>query len=426
MRVENGITIDTDSDLQYVDGKIPYKSMFGYIPSMPDDRDYTYATFKNKEILPSSFENEISSIKDQGSTGLCVGFSSASAQESNAKMRYGEKIDISPSFIYAESKVLDGDNVIGTSIKNALKVLKNIGSCEYDLMPFVDDENTRTNKFPKRTSAMYTNAGKYKIDAYAKVHTVDDIKSAIYNEGEVKTGFQIFETFMKAEDGFIGIIDGRYYGAHDVVLFGWDDNLERVINGVNYKGFFKIKNSWNKQWGNNGIGYLAYGLLDHGTPDGWWKLVLENWTTVIDKGKMLAPNYHKDLWKDNTPSTSSDIMMTLNSTTAYVHGQEVILSRAPEIVNSITLVPIRFVANTMGLYVEYKSKTREIVIKGKGIQVSMTIGDVVAIVNNEKVVMTMAPHESNGVTLLPLRFIAEAFGASVNYIHKTKQININF
>ncbi|HHX61600.1 MAG TPA: hypothetical protein GX707_12965 [Epulopiscium sp.] len=425
MKVENGMTIGNESNLDYV-GDTPYKSRFGYIPSDFDSRDYKYSVFASKEVLPKAFETGITSIKDQGNTGLCVGFSSASVQESNAKMRYGKSIDISPSFIYAESKVLDGDNEVGTSMRNALKVLKDKGSCEYSLMPFIDNEETKSNIFPARTKAIYDNAAKYKIDAYAQTFTVDEVKSALYHEGEVKAGFQVFETFMRAKDGFIGIIDGMYYGAHDVSFFGWDDDLERVINGVNYKGFLKFKNSWDKKWGDNGIGYLAYGLFDHVTKDGWWKLLLEAWTTIIDKGKMIAPNYHRDRWKDNKPSTNADIMMILGSKQAFVKGKEVTLARVPEQINGVTLVPIRFVAESMGLYVEYKPKERSIIAKGMGVVVTMKIGELSATINNQNVVMLAAPQERSGVTLVPLRFIAEAFGAKVDYNHDTKQINISF
>ena len=56
--------------------------------------------------------------------------------------------------------------------------------------------------------------------------------------------------------------------------------------------------------------------------------------------------------------------------------------------------------------------------------IQMQIGNKEAYVNGEKVELLRAPEEQNGTTLVPVRFVAETLGCDVNYDSKTKIITI--
>lgn len=433
MIVKDGKTIEWSDDIIVDEGTPLYKNTFGYIPSPQDDRDYQYKTIKMMSTdLPSSYEVELDKVDDQGRAGACTGFGINVSHNSDAKVRYNKPVRMSPLFPYAEAKKMDRDFTEGTTIRNVMKVSQKLGVPEYDLYPYEDSENVRNCIFPKATKDVYDNANKHKIKSYAQVYTVEELKNAIYNENAVVAGFQVFETFMHAKDGFIGKIDGRYYGGHCVSFVGWDDNLERVIDGIKYKGFIKIQNSWGEAWGDKGFGYLAYDLFNHTTLDGWWRLLLETWTTVDDiddNDPNVNLNYHKEKWLerggDLEPVQNPDIIMTLGEKKAFAWGKEIELIRAPEEKQGVTLVPIRFITEAMGLYVEYKKDTREILIKGLNKNVKMKIGGTHAVVDGKDILMSRAPEEQYGVTLVPVRFIAEAFGAKVDYEHETKKIYIH-
>ena len=59
------------------------------------------------------------------------------------------------------------------------------------------------------------------------------------------------------------------------------------------------------------------------------------------------------------------------------------------------------------------------------IDIVMQLGSKTAVVNGETVELLQAPQAKNGVTQVPLRFVAEALGCKVDYDAKTKGIHIS-
>lgn len=57
-------------------------------------------------------------------------------------------------------------------------------------------------------------------------------------------------------------------------------------------------------------------------------------------------------------------------------------------------------------------------------RINITIGSRKASVNGKTKTLDVAPRAENGVTLVPIRFVAEALGCEVEYNAKTKEITI--
>lgn len=65
-------------------------------------------------------------------------------------------------------------------------------------------------------------------------------------------------------------------------------------------------------------------------------------------------------------------------------------------------------------------------VKGnENMEIKMNIGSKTAYVNGEKRELLRSPEEKDGVTLVPIRFVAEAFGCSVGYEPRTRKITIS-
>lgn len=59
---------------------------------------------------------------------------------------------------------------------------------------------------------------------------------------------------------------------------------------------------------------------------------------------------------------STQIILNLNSNTAYVNGVEVTIDAAPTSINSRTVVPLRFITETLGLKVDWDDETNTVEI----------------------------------------------------------------
>ena len=84
-----------------------------------------------------------------------------------------------------------------------------------------------------------------------------------------------------------------------------------------------------------------------------------------------------------------------------------------------TLVPVRSLAEWCGAKVSYDAKTKTIYCDSFQANISLTIGSKAAQVEsrdeNRTVSLTQPATEIDGYTLVPLRFVAEAFGCNVEY-----------
>ena len=87
----------------------------------------------------------------------------------------------------------------------------------------------------------------------------------------------------------------------------------------------------------------------------------------------------------------------------------------PVIENGRTLAPVRAVAEALGAEVAWDSQTREITISKDDIFVRMAVGENVAYVNGTRIQLDAAPQIINDRTLVPVRFIAESFNLTVDW-----------
>lgn len=83
--------------------------------------------------------------------------------------------------------------------------------------------------------------------------------------------------------------------------------------------------------------------------------------------------------------------------------------------NGRTLAPIRAVSETFGASVEWNENDQSVTITKGGTVIKMTVGSVEAEVNGEKITLDTAPEFSSERTVVPVRFIAESFGLNVDW-----------
>lgn len=118
------------------------------------------------------------------------------------------------------------------------------------------------------------------------------------------------------------------------------------------------------------------------------------------------------------------IRMQLGKTEALVNSGPVTLSVAPFAKNGSTLVPLRFLAETFGVAPQWDGVFRIIDMTVGGHQVRLQVGVRYAGVDGKRVALDVAPVITNGVTMVPLRFVSETMGADVMWDAGTKTITV--
>jgi hypothetical protein len=118
------------------------------------------------------------------------------------------------------------------------------------------------------------------------------------------------------------------------------------------------------------------------------------------------------------------IQMQVGAKTALVNGQPIDLQMAPVIKNGTTLVPLRFVAETFGITPLWDGVFQIIDLPLGTRTVRLQIGQRFAAVDGKRVSLDVAPVIVGGVTMVPLRFIADTLGADTQWEAATRTIII--
>lgn len=115
----------------------------------------------------------------------------------------------------------------------------------------------------------------------------------------------------------------------------------------------------------------------------------------------------------------TSVVMTIDSKTVLVNNEMDTLDVAPYIKDSRTYVPLRALAQSFGAEVNWDEKTGEITVDGNGTKVVLEVGKTTYTVNDNEKTMDVAPEldSAAGRTLVPVRFVAEALGYTVTAIY---------
>lgn len=111
---------------------------------------------------------------------------------------------------------------------------------------------------------------------------------------------------------------------------------------------------------------------------------------------------------------------------AKINGIQKEIDASPFIQNGRTLVPIRFIAEAFGADVQWDSSTKtvRIYLSSKNIKIILQINNKISYVNDQKIILDVPPIIKDGRTFVPIRFIAESFGAEVKWDGNEKKITI--
>lgn len=230
-------------------------------------------------VLPASYDLRLvengaylSPVRDQGDAGTCWTFAAYGSIES-----YWRKIgmgiyDFSEQHM-ATCNGYDGTNDDGGSPLRAITYLSRYSGAISELDdPYTLPQNsdcigeitptgliTEIRWLPGKESYTYDKQLQ-KILANYNLFNPDIIKKAIMTYGAIDTDVLWDDFYFNTSDNTY-FYNGVGSTNHEILLVGWDDN--KVVTGSclvrpKEKGAWIIRNSWGKDWGEDGYCYISY------------------------------------------------------------------------------------------------------------------------------------------------------------------------
>lgn len=126
----------------------------------------------------------------------------------------------------------------------------------------------------------------------------------------------------------------------------------------------------------------------------------------------------------SNPNGSKSVILFMTAKSLIVDGSQKETQNLPSVVNGRTYVPLRTVAEAFGAKVTWDQKTKTATAVLGDTNVSMTIGQKSYTKNSIPTTMDAASYvdKKTNSTMVPVRYMAEAFGYKLNY----NKIQINF
>ncbi|OGD20667.1 MAG: cysteine protease [Candidatus Aminicenantes bacterium RBG_16_63_16] len=291
------------------------KMAMGWIPDYPDFRDYTEENEKIREILeptgvllrgpggkkkraaalpPSMDLREwCSPVEDQGQLGSCTANAGAGVIEYYERKSFGRHIEASRLFLYKVTRNLmkmSGDT--GAYLRTTIGAMVIFGVPPEEYWPYTD----APKDFDKEPPAFcYSFAQSYKTLMYyrhdpasaAQAIIIERLKAYLAAGHPAMFGFSVYSSIEQAaETGEIPFPSprDRMEGGHAVVAVGYDDKKE-IRNAHADRptaGALLIRNSWGKDWGESGYGWLPYEYVNRGLAEDFWSVLKKEW---VDTGE---------------------------------------------------------------------------------------------------------------------------------------------
>ena len=161
------------------------------------------------------------------------------------------------------------------------------------------------------------------------------------------------------------------------------------------------------------FGQGASGKLGHGNEQTQTTPTLVE-TLVGNNVLTAAGGFHHSLVLVGTPPITIEI-----------DGQLLRTDVPPIILEGRTMVPLRAIFEALDITVEYDAATRTIIGTTDDLSIQLTIDSTLATVNGEEVTLDVPATVIDGRTMVPVRFIAESTGATVEWEARTRTVIIN-
>lgn len=120
----------------------------------------------------------------------------------------------------------------------------------------------------------------------------------------------------------------------------------------------------------------------------------------------------------------TEIEFSVGDETLLINKTPVTVVKPYVVGEGVTLVPVRVITEAFGAKVGWVEETSTVTLEYEDINIVLQLGNIIATVNEKEETLLSAPELTNSSTMVPLRFISEKFGATVSYDEATERITV--
>lgn len=288
----------------------------GWLPPMPDLRDYTEERQDIHDVAgrlrianisdPSALPNKIdlrqwcSPIENQGHLGSCTAHAAVGVVEYFEKRAHQNYIDGSRLFVYKATRKLMG--VVGDTgawLRNTMGALCLCGVPPERYWPYTDNTQPGPSGEPTfdddPSAFVYSVADNYETVQYfchdPVGHDIVPDKLLLSIKRYLAAGVPSMFGFYGFPSANASNVRGAFpfpcdreqaIWGHAVVAVGYDDTLKIKNTRCNTetKGALLIRNSWGTNWGEDGYGWLPYAYVSKRIAMDFWSIIKMEWVNT--------------------------------------------------------------------------------------------------------------------------------------------------